>query len=421
MNFIVLLFLERKRDDMIKISKVKLFLWFFTCIVCLVNNHNYAEASNIKAEAEYEIVQGESKDIGENLAFQEAMRNIIEKTHVMVLGSSEVRNSNTSDDVIYAVSSGIVHVIDKKIEWLSDKKVKVSIEVSIDEADVEQYVKKYSSDSNMIAYSKEVKDSYDKLKTEIAELKNELNASKNRYEANQISEKIKNKDIQYLATIWFEKALIQNVNGYTDEALTSLDTAIEMNPEDSSPYALKGNIYSDLKKDELALTEYRKALEIYPENVAVYCDMGLLYKKEKDYKSALCYYNKGIACDPYSAPAYTLRGNLYALLQNKQMAINDFQRAIEINPMYYAATVQLAMVYNDLQKYKLAEEYATKAISLNHASADGYMARGMSLAFQGNFRDAIDDMNLAIRFSKDEVLKNRMIEARKVLLQELRR
>jgi len=60
-----------------------------------------------------------------------------------------------------------------------------------------------------------------------------------------------------------------------DEALQSLNKAIELDPKYANAFSLKGQIYTDQKKFDLAVKEYDKALGFSPSDATIHYKLAL--------------------------------------------------------------------------------------------------------------------------------------------------
>ena len=385
----------------------------------LISRYCFA-AGDITVHAEYEAVAGELKTVAESMALATAMQDAVGQIETLVNSESKKMGGVLSKDVVYAVASGIIQVDDKKVEWLNDKTVRVTIHTSMKEKDINAYRKKYLSDDKIILQYKKMQDKYSLLQDENNRLKSQLVLVTDRNKIDLIKKEIRDKNQHYLAAIWFEKAYSQHVLGQDNDAFTSLDTALSFMPNFSNAYGLYGNIYDDEGKLDLALLSYKKALEIEPNYTEVICDEGLVYKQKHDLAMAMQCYNTALKLDPYLGPAYNLRADIYNLYNQPKNAIVDYQSALKINYMDYTALVGMSMSLRELQQYSTAIEYANRAISVNPKGADGYMAKAMSLAFVGRLRETVDYLNQAIQYSINKKLREQLVDLRNLVQQSIR-
>lgn len=404
----------------VKSQRLKVCICVLIGLLQFLNSGYCFAAGDITVHAEYEAVAGELKTVAESMALATAMQDAVGQIETLVNSESKKMGGVLSKDVVYAVASGIIQVDDKKVEWLNDKTVRVTIHTSIKETDINAYRQKYLSDDKIILQYKKMRDEYSLLQDENNRLKSQLVLVTDRNKIDLIKKEIRDKNQHYLAAIWFEKAYSQHVLGQDNDAFTYLDTALSFMPDFSNAYGLYGNIYDDEGKLDLALLSYKKALEIEPNYTEVICDEGLVYKQKHDLAMAMQCYNTALKIDPYLGPAYNLRADIYNLYNQPKNAIVDYQSALKINYMDYTALVGMSMSLRELQQYSTAIEYANRAISVNPKGADGYMAKAMSLAFVGRLRETVDYLNQAIQYSINKKLREQLVDLRNLVQQSIR-
>ncbi|MDB9389616.1 tetratricopeptide repeat-containing serine protease family protein, partial [Microcystis aeruginosa] len=130
-------------------------------------------------------------------------------------------------------------------------------------------------------------------------------------------------------------AVLSRLKRY-DEGLAAITQAINLAPR-AAWYGNRGNLYGDQQKYKLALDDYNKAIELNPNNANAYLNRGNLYYNQQKYELALSDYSKAIDINPNYANAYYNRGNLYYNQQKYELALSDYSKAIDINPNYAGA------------------------------------------------------------------------------------
>jgi len=134
-----------------------------------------------------------------------------------------------------------------------------------------------------------------------------------------------------------------------DEGLAAITQAIDLAPR-AAWYFSRGNLYYNLQKYDLALSDWNKAIKINPNYADAYNNRGLLYYDQKKYELALADYSKAIDINPNLAEAYNNRGNLYYNLQKYDLALSDYSKAIELNRNFAEAYYNRGNIYYDQQK-----------------------------------------------------------------------
>jgi tetratricopeptide (TPR) repeat protein len=75
--------------------------------------------------------------------------------------------------------------------------------------------------------------------------------------------------------------------GRSDEALADLNRAIELDLEDASAFASRGETYREMERYEEALADYDRAIELDLEDASALAYRGYTYWNMKRYDEAL--------------------------------------------------------------------------------------------------------------------------------------
>jgi tetratricopeptide (TPR) repeat protein/S1-C subfamily serine protease len=195
-------------------------------------------------------------------------------------------------------------------------------------------------------------------------------------------------------------AVLSELKRY-DEGLAAITQAINLAPR-AAWYSNRGIIYDNQQKYELALSDWNKAIEINPNFALAYNNRGLLYYNQQKYDLALSDYSKAIEINPNDAYAYVSRGNLYSDLRKYDLALSDYNQAIRINPNDADAYVSRGNLYSDLRKYDLALSDYDKAIKINPNYAEAYYNRGLLYYNLRKYDLALSDYSKAIDINPND-------------------
>ena len=116
------------------------------------------------------------------------------------------------------------------------------------------------------------------------------------------------------------------------EALVNLNKAIEIDPNYSSAYYLRGNIKDNFEDRHGAMKDYNLAIEKNPKFPDALFARGNVKMKLQDYYGAVDDYTSAITINENYVEAYFNRGKAKQFLQAYQDAINDCSKIISINP-----------------------------------------------------------------------------------------
>lgn len=112
-----------------------------------------------------------------------------------------------------------------------------------------------------------------------------------------------------------------------DRAQTTLDTVIAGDPNNSSAYALKGDVFLEANDRENAVASYRKAIELDRDNADAHFDLGVIYYNQGDYTNAEASYKEAVRIDP----------NNYKAQANLASTYRQQERFAEANATYKLA------------------------------------------------------------------------------------
>lgn len=187
--------------------------------------------------------------------------------------------------------------------------------------------------------------------------------------------------------------------GQTEEAISSFERAIDLDPGKALTYVARGSAYFRLGRFDKALSDFSRAIEIDPGLAAAYQNRGSVYYRQGQFDKAMSDYNRVIEIEPGFAVAYIDRGNIYMSQKRFDDAISDFSRAIEINPGIAAAYEKRGNAYYHKGKFSSALSDYRKALKLNPDDAVIHTSRGMAYFSLKHYREAIDEFNKAIRLN----------------------
>jgi tetratricopeptide (TPR) repeat protein len=116
------------------------------------------------------------------------------------------------------------------------------------------------------------------------------------------------------------------------EALLNLNKAIDIDPNYSNAYYLRGNIKDNFDDRHGAMKDYNTAIEKNPKFADAFFARGNVKMKLQDYYGAISDYTAAITINENYIEAYFNRGKAKQMLQAYEDAINDCSKIIQINP-----------------------------------------------------------------------------------------
>ena len=127
--------------------------------------------------------------------------------------------------------------------------------------------------------------------------------------------------------------------GKGEDAITKINKTIAADPTNSNLYAVRGSLYDQQKKSDLALADYRKAVELDPKNFDAQFNLGVY-----NYNKAADSYTKASKMDLKS---YQISGRKLEADGKKyfEVAIPYFERALELQPTDRNTLTSLKKIY----------------------------------------------------------------------------
>lgn len=141
-------------------------------------------------------------------------------------------------------------------------------------------------------------------------------------------------------------------------------------------------------------------LKIEEENYYISFGIESIYRK--DMQQALSAFKKAISINPESYESYYNLGLIYEKLGEIDEAIGSFEKAIKINPNLRQAYNMMGVIYFLKKDMKKAVKYYKDALKINEKDPFIYYNLGLALAEEHLVKDAMDCLNLSIKFSKPE-------------------
>ena len=174
-----------------------------------------------------------------------------------------------------------------------------------------------------------------------------------------------------------------------ERATTSLSALIELSPDNTEAYIIRGDAYLALNNTGDAINDYLQAVRLDPSSADNLVARAKGYGELGEYDLARNDIDEAIRLDPGASDAYALRGYLSVQTGNGALALPDIDRAIEIAPLNHDAYFKRAKAYAALGRTSLALDDLEQALRIEPTNFDYLYNRGL-------LRWEIGDLSLAI-------------------------
>ncbi len=238
---------------------------------------------------------------------------------------------------------------------------------------------------------------------------------------------------------YYEIADILHKKGFTERAISVLEEALVIKPDDQINFFVMANLYLSSGRPAPALKYYRKIyekLENPPSDL--YFMMGLCHSLLGHYRKALGLVKKAINLDPYLLEAYDLYGRLCLetaryndaesayryILQNDSddanahymlgvvfarqnkwdEAIKEWEKVIEIAPDMDEAIRELGWAWNILGDVERSIHMLKKALELNPYNLQARIDLSAVLIGKRFFKEAMRELEIALELDPENDL-----------------
>ena len=147
--------------------------------------------------------------------------------------------------------------------------------------------------------------------------------------------------------------------GKGEDALGKINKSIAADPSNSNLYAVRGSMYDQQKKTELAVADYKKAVELDPKNFDAQFNLGVY-----NYNKAADFYTKASKMD---LKTYQISGKKSEVEGKRffEAAVPYFERAVELQPNDRNTLTSLKKIYFRLGRTADSARLETKLQSLD--------------------------------------------------------
>lgn len=185
------------------------------------------------------------------------------------------------------------------------------------------------------------------------------------------------------------------------EALTALQKAAVLLPDDVEIHINLGNVLQDLGQLDNAIVSYQHALRINPKVAEAHNNLGNALKDQGQIDAAVASYRRALRINPQYAEAHNNLGAALHDLGRLDDAAASYQRALEINPSFTDAHSNLGNTLKDLGRLEAALASYHRALEIEPAYVDAHNNLGNALRDTGHLDDALASYRRALEIKPD--------------------
>lgn len=166
------------------------------------------------------------------------------------------------------------------------------------------------------------------------------------------------------------KLLCASLQMQGKDALSALQKAAELLPDDAEAQNNLGLVLQDLKQFDSAVASYRRALKINPDNAEVWNSLGTALQDMGQLDVAVDSYRRALKIKPDYAEGYSNLGIAFQELRRQDDAVACYHRALKIKPDYEEAHRNLGVALASLGQLDEAIASYRQALEIQPDSLD---------------------------------------------------
>lgn len=200
----------------------------------------------------------------------------------------------------------------------------------------------------------------------------------------------------YNAWVWSNKGNSLNNLGRYKEAITCLDKALALDPQDEFALNNKGNSLNSLGRQEEAIQCYDRAIKIDSRYANPWFNKGIVYYDLGNLEESIRCFDHALEIDPRYGFAWYSKGNTYNHLDRFEEAIPCFEKAIELDNNYIDAWNNKGVSLFNLERYEEVILCCDRVLELDSQYVHAWNNKGNSLGRLGRHEEALIYLNKAL-------------------------
>ncbi|HYC17333.1 MAG TPA: tetratricopeptide repeat protein [Pseudolabrys sp.] len=212
--------------------------------------------------------------------------------------------------------------------------------------------------------------------------------------------------------------IIQAAQGKNEQALTSYNRALAVQPNHADTLSNCGNVLTALRRFEEALASYNRALAARPNHTGALNNRGVALQEMGRHGEALASFAQAIALQADYADALCNRGNSLHALGRFDEALASYDCAIALRPALLQAHCNRGNTLRELQRYDEALASYDRALALQPNLVEAIANRGITLAELKRHDEALDSFARALALRPDDA---ELFNKRGVILDAVKR
>jgi tetratricopeptide (TPR) repeat protein len=182
-------------------------------------------------------------------------------------------------------------------------------------------------------------------------------------------------------------------------ALEWADKYIEILPDVTSPYFLRGGIQLSMDQNELAQADFEKGLKINPKSLTAHSGLVHVYLNQKKNDEALKLTGEMLEIAPELSYVYFEQATVLISQKKFEKARQALAVALEIDPLNIDALLNRAYLSIDAKDYPAATQDAASLAEINPKAPEAFVLRADIYRAQEDSQRALEELNRAIEIN----------------------
>jgi tetratricopeptide (TPR) repeat protein len=204
------------------------------------------------------------------------------------------------------------------------------------------------------------------------------------------------------SVLLYNIAQVYFATGSHEEAIKHYSAAIAMDPNYSEYYNERGNIFLQLGRLEEASADYAKAIDLSPPYFEVFTNLGQCHRRMGSMREAVEAYSRALDLEPNQPLALLGRAKALEELGHAEAAIADYSAALVRDPSLWDAAASRGVLNYEAKRLHDSLADFNLAISITSEQGDLYQNRATVLSDLGMHREAVADLESALRLNQVE-------------------
>lgn len=180
------------------------------------------------------------------------------------------------------------------------------------------------------------------------------------------------------------------------ESIDYINMALKVDQYNARGYFMKGMNYKEIGDTAKAVSSMETAVEQDPQYYAAYVQLGLLHAAKKN-PLAESYYNNALRVKPNSKEVIYNKGKFYQDMQNHEAALATYNQLLQLDPAHKYAHFNIGVIQLEQKAYEEALKHFDTAIQIDPQYKEAFYGRGVTYEAMGDVKRAASDYGMALQ------------------------